>query len=159
MQYKTETAFLRALVAGALIGGAPWLVVTAPLGASAIAGGDILGGLFALALPILVAGFVTLACMLVIGLPLTALLASKGRECPRIYAFCGGIFGFLVPATALLLLNLGTFEWHRDFVLLTLGGTIAGAATAFVWGKHRKRLRDQRRLAATATNPIHDLLF
>ncbi len=156
---SAKGAFLRALVAGALAGGVPWLVITAPLAAAGLVEGEIAGALFVIALPVILAGIIVLANMVVIGLPVTRLLAANGRECPRVYALAGAGFGLVIPPAFLLVFESSSFAWHSDLLILGANGLFAGAVTAFVWGKHRRQLHRHAAAIDTTPNPVHDLLF
>ena len=77
--------FGRAILAGTLAGGGPFLVLSIPMGVLQIIDGDVLTGLTTAAFPVGIAGGLVLASALLLGLPLTAILRATGRECPKTY--------------------------------------------------------------------------
>ncbi len=157
MTYRDKRALLRAVSAGTAVAGAPWLLITTPAAISVLAPGNIATGVFVLVTPILVAGALVLTGMLVIGLPLTAVLSKAGKECRWVFGLLGAIIGFLLPAAVAIAFDDSSEAWIPA-IALAFNGMFAGAATGFVWGKHRKRIRDEAQ-NPDPTNPIHELIY
>ncbi len=154
--------FFRAVGAGMLAGGAPFAVLTVPAGAVTAMRGEVVGGLFFAASPLLIAGGVTLLGMLLLGIPLTMILFELRRESAAIYAWAGALFGQLacVAFTVLTIESLGAG------ILLGIPGMLAGAVAGKVWGERRAALSQGRQFGgpasrgtAAARNPIHDMIY
>lgn len=75
------------------------------------------------------------AGMVVIGLPVTVLLAWRRWEQAWVYALLGTLAGFIATALAIGLdkLNLG------DGLVMPITGAIAGLAASYSWGRWRER--------------------
>ena len=108
-------------------------------------------GLSLVFVSLLVSGTITLVGMVAIGLPMTAILARRGKESPRIYAACGAGTGALLPLAACVALG----SWAAGFFLAVFGMT-AGTAAALSWGRWRRSLR---RDATPCENPFHDMIY
>lgn len=158
MHNPDVAAFFRALGAGTLIGGVPWLIVTVPFGLGFFAYGEIGGGVTVIAMPLVVAGVVTLLAMTVFGLPLTAFLAEHGEECPRRYELAGAVSGFCIPLTVLIATSDISVLAQGFAYLFAANGALAGFAAAASWGRYRQR-RATPAAEVDTPNPIHDLLF
>ena len=104
-----------------------------------------------LLVPVLVSGSVTLAGMVAIGLPLTAILARRGRECPRIYVACGSGAGAFLPLALCLVLG----SWGAG-LFFAVFGMLAGTTAALSWGRWRISLRHD---AKPRENPFHDMIY
>ena len=149
-------AFARALIWGTLAGSAPGIVLfMLPIVAVLI---DHQGldssALYLMIIPLIVSGAITLAAMVVLGLPLTAFLKSRGKECPRIYAVCGSIAGAAIPFA--ICLAFGSWEAGLFFACF---GMIAGTTTALSWGRWRASIRATQPPAPTHENPFHDMIY
>ena len=147
--------FLLAWLAGSVAGAAPLLVLTVPM-LFYWDGQYPLMTISLAFLPLWLVGAITLAVMLVFGIPATMALRHFRHESVVCYAKLGLIFGFLVPLTPALLFG-GPLE-ILPFVVVP--GVIAGIASAFIWGRWRRRIA---RAAAgeipdPRTNPFHDLI-
>jgi hypothetical protein len=128
-------AFGKAVGAGTIIGGGPYLLFTV-----AVAVGDfvspidgqtnLLRDLYLAVLPLLVAFVVVFAAGIVIGIPTAALLGRDPDKRGR-YVLVGAVAGFLIP---LLGLRLAGAEWGPAFGIGMLG-TFSGGATALTWSK------------------------
>lgn len=149
-------AFARALGWGTLAGSAPAIVfIMLPIIALLIDGeGMDSSALYLMIIPLIVSGAITLAAMVVLGLPLTAFLKSRGKECPRIYALCGLAAGAIIPFA--ICLALGSWEAGLFFAIF---GTPAGFATALSWGRWRASLRPVEPPQTTHENPFHDMIY
>jgi len=155
-------AFLRAWAAGTLAGGGPVMLMTVPMGVWSIAGGHVFSGLFLAVLPLLIAGAATLTAMVVIGLPITALLHSKKKECPRIYGLAGAIFGFIIPPIVLVTFENADEVFSTASAIFCIFGALAGTVTAVIWGRFRKEMNSTTNPYAAEEaqpNPIHDLIY
>ena len=108
-------------------------------------------GLTLLLVPLLVCGTITLVGMVAIGLPVTAILARRVKESPRIYAACGAVAGAFLPLA--ICLALGSWEAGLFFAVF---GTIAGTTAALSWGRWRMSLRHD---ATPRENPFHDMIY
>lgn len=107
------------------------------------------------------AGLLTLAGMLVIGLPVSALLRAAKAEHRFLYAAIGAIAG--VAATVMLFRMPLRFD--EEFFWFSSIGGFAGFATALRWGRWREALARYRQRPTEAapqrakrSNPIHDLI-
>lgn len=104
---------------------------------------------------------ITLAMMLVVGLPVTWLLHKTQLEHVEVYAVLGTIAGFAVP----IIFFYAQSNLHHDDYLISFAGALAGFASALRWGLWRRDLQQSRRnelesrASKKTTNPIHDLLF
>ena len=149
-------AFARALGWGTLAGSVPAIVlIMLPIVAVLIDGqGMDSSALYLMIISLTVSGAITLAAMVVLGLPLTAFLKSRGKECPRIYALCGLLAGAVIPFA--ICLAFGSWEAGAFFAII---GMLAGFATALSWGRWRASLRPVEPLPATHKNPFHDMIY
>lgn len=148
-------AFLPAGAGSAAVG-APWLLWTLPLGVGAAFDGHVGTGILFAALPVFVAGTATFVAMAVIGLPLTAILASSGRESPRACALAGAVLGMVIPLGTLALMGRQQDFFEPFAWLLAVSGAAAGAISGTIWGNYRD---EHHQAPDTAPNPIHDLLY
>ncbi len=104
---------------------------------------------------------ITLAMMLLAGLPVTWLLHKTQMEHVEVYAVLGAIAGFAVP----IIFFYAQADLHHDNYLISLAGALAGFASALRWSLWRRNLEQSRRnelesrASKKTTNPIHDLLF
>ncbi|MFB0612875.1 hypothetical protein [Aurantiacibacter poecillastricola] len=155
-------AFCKAWLWGTFAGGGLFLVLTVPLGIAFAIDGLLLTGLLFAAYPILISGAVTLAAMLVIGLPLTAALHRAARETVATYEKAGAVFGFLLPVLA-----LPVFDAEPGFSLFfAIFGLFAGLFAAHRWGRWRVSLRREQvrkreaeRPIEQPANPYHDMIY
>ena len=153
--------FSIALLRGTLAGGGPAaLILAVPFFAVMVDSGSFdTSSLFLIAVPFLAAGAITLAAMMVIGLPLTAILKRLGKECARTYAISGLSLGILIPLV--ICAAVGSMEAGLFFAVF---GMMAGGATALTWGRWREERAEETRnagyaqSAAKRSNPIHDLV-
>lgn len=107
------------------------------------------------------AGLFTLAGMLVIGLPVTALLRAARAEHRYLYAGIGFIAGFgLFGAT----LGLPS-RYEPEALVFLFSGGLAGFAAALRWGRwrealarYRQQLADEEAQSDKRSNPIHELI-
>lgn len=156
-------AFLRAVKWGAIAGGGIWLLMTVPIGVGMALDGEAGPGLGVALMPLAIAGAGSLAGMLLIGLPLTALLRELRNERCATYALVGMIAGFIAPSLVVALLeNFNPFESSFG-LFLGIFGAISGGVAGHVWGSWREQLQPQPEPASAeptpSPNPIHDLLF
>lgn len=129
------------------------LVFTVPLAFGFTESGAPLDGLAAALLPLWFTAGVTLAAMVLVGLPLTAALQRTGRECWRTYTLLGLLFGALIPFAYILAID-GAWEPAAFFAV---PGMLAGTAAGYSWGRWRRACTERSR--TDRENPIHDLLF
>jgi hypothetical protein len=128
---KAISPFVRAVFWGTVAGGGPFMLLT---GAIAVSMEWQWNSLLLFFMPAMIAGAVVTLAMLLLGLPLTALLAHLKRENRNTYVLAGALLGALLPLVPVLLTgdNFGGF--------LTIPGAIAGTATAAVWGRWREEV-------------------
>ena len=107
------------------------------------------------------AGLFTLAGMLVIGLPVTALLRAARAEHRYLYAGIGFVAGFGILGAMLGLPS----QYEPEALVFLLAGGLAGFAAALRWGRwrealarYRQRLADEEAQPGKRSNPIHDLI-
>ena len=107
------------------------------------------------------AGLFTLAGMLVIGLPVTALLKAARAEQRHLYAGIGFIAGFGILAGLLGV----SWRYEPESVIFLVAGGLAGFAAALRWGRwrealarYRQQLADEEAQPDKRSNPIHDLI-
>ena len=126
-------AFLRSVGAGTLVGGGFWSFLALVLSPAVIADGEIGVAVLLVGFPILFAGCMTLLGMVIIGLPITALLATLSAESPGAYLLAGGVAGAaLCPLVTWLV-----WGWVELGYFLALFGALAGGAAGNVWGGWR----------------------
>jgi len=135
----------RALLWGSVIGGAPFLLLTVPVVLADIGQAPVGVALLAMFMPILIAGAVTAPAIILLGLPLTALLAHLRRETPGLYITAGFGLGLVIPIGIVLYLG---GDWSGAF--LSIPGAAAGAAAAGTWGNWREKVADTRPEPAAA---------
>ena len=146
-------AFTRAWALGTFAAAAPAALLFVPPFLVALLGngGFDPQGLTLLVIPLLVSGSVTLVGMVVIGLPLTKILARRGSECPMTYAACGAGAGAILPLAVCLALG----SWEAGFFFAVFG-MLAGFTTALSWGRWRMALRHN---PTPRENPFHDMIY
>jgi hypothetical protein len=145
-------AFAKALWCGALVSGGPFLLLTVPIAVEGATLVDPLSLLFTAAIPVLISAVVTLAAMVAIGLPFTAIARHLQCESVALYAFVGAAFGFLIAF--LFLMAISSDPLNVQGMLLIVPGILAGGTTAYVWG--RWRIAQVSRTEHIAPNRIHD---
>ena len=131
--------FARATWWGAMVGGGPFLLITVPTILSVIsemATRDLPLALLLVVLPILVSATVTMAALIVIGLPLTVWLHHRQAERVGPYGLTGAACGFLLPL--LVMLVNSSVDW--TFLFLAIPGALAGTTAATVWGNWREQV-------------------
>lgn len=131
--------FARATWWGAVVGGGPFLLITVPTIVPVIGEmttRDLPLALLLVILPILVGATVTMAGLIVIGLPLTAWLHHRQAERAGTYGLTGAACGFLLPW--LFALENGTVDW--TFLVIAIPGALAGTTAATVWGNWREQV-------------------
>ena len=126
---------------GSLAGAAPFLLLTLPLGLSAMGGTDPVSVLLVAFSPLIITSIIVLGAAFLIGLPLTAVLSQSSRELQRHYATAGLVAGALVP-NLIMVMFLGVWELAAA-LWFTVPGMIAGTVTGLVWGKWRAALADE----------------
>ena len=152
--HRLFVAFWYSVGVGTLAGGGVPAIIFIPLALSAMAEGGGLAELFIPFVPLVFTGSIVLPAAIVIGLPLTAILKSQGKECPRIYALCGLLAGAVIPFA--IGLAFGSWEAGAFFAIF---GMLAGFATALSWGRWRASLRPVEPPPATHKNPFHDMIY
>ena len=110
---------------------------------------------------IIFAGLFTLAGMLVIGLPVTALLRAARAEHRYLYAGIGFVAGFSIFGVVVGLPS----RYELEALVFLFAGGLAGFASALRWGRwrealarYRQQLVDQEMQPEKRSNPIHDLI-
>ena len=158
---KLIGSFFRAIGWGAVAGSGFFLVFTVPFGlATLIADGES-GGLLVAVLPLAIAFAGTLAGMIFLGLPLTALLRHLKGERVGFYSAMGIFGGLLLPMAFLALLE-GEFNSGSVALGIFLGpfGAMAGGVCANIWGAYRVSLaQNDSDKADSPTNPYHDMIY
>lgn len=125
-------ALIKAVLCGGFAAGAPALLFSVPFGLALIADGSFFDGLYVLCLPLIMAGLIVLTASLLIGLPLTAMLAALGKERGEYYLVAGFLFG----SAPFVFWMLMPFDRGSLGLLAFLGG-LGGAVTGWHWGRHR----------------------
>lgn len=128
-------AFARAVWLGALTGGGPFLLLTVPLAIATFSQDRWSDTLFVAPLPVLIAGAVVLAAMVLFGLPLTAWLTRQYSETVQAYATFGISLGIAIPFvvfTAMESVGAGMF--------FAVPGAFAGFVAARSWGRWREQV-------------------
>lgn len=133
--YPEVRAFLLAVVAGSLAAAAPALLITVPLGLMMVFDDGHLNGLAIMFAPFVISFPCVLIASLLIGLPLTTVLAWMGRERVEFYVIAGLIIG---PVPFLVLMFQA--DGSSDLAFAAACGAIGGAVTGWVWGRHRDEL-------------------
>ncbi len=135
MNRASVNALVKAVLWGGFAGAAPFLLFSVPFGISMFIEDKSEVGHFTafwgMVMPLAFAWTGTLVGTLVIGLPLTALLARSGRERGRFYILAGLIGG------SLPFLMTGLFPDHIGLMMLSVPGGLAGAVAGWHWGRHR----------------------
>lgn len=135
MNRATVNALLKTVLWGGFAGAAPFLLFTVPFGISMFVEDKTEIGHFTafwgMVMPLAFAWTGTLVGTLVIGLPLTALLARSGRERGRFYILAGLVAG------SLPFLLAGFFPDSIGLMMLSVPGGLAGAVAGWHWGRHR----------------------
>ena len=93
--------------------------------------------LYLLVLPTLVALCVVVPSAVLIGLPVTAILARMNRETPETYAQIGSIAGVGVVVGLLWWMDAESGWW------IVALGLFSGGVTGWVWGQSRAGLNEQ----------------
>ncbi len=133
MREEAVTQFFRA-VGGGTVGGSlffVWLTIPGGIG-TVLAGNPVEGLWFALA-PVAIVGGITMLAAVLIGLPLTAILRARSRECRKTYAVVGLLCGAIIPIVA-------SHELPPVGFILAVPGMIAGSITGSLWGDYRRSL-------------------
>ena len=146
MNRTAGIALLKAVLWGGFAGAAPFLLFTVPFGMNLFAARQTDIGLFTaiwgMLFPLVVAWLGTLIGAIVVGLPVTRLLASSGLERGRFYILAGLIGGSL----PFLLAGLSPDTvWLMAF---SIPGGLAGAVAGWHWGRHRDAVIAARGSAA-----------
>jgi hypothetical protein len=132
-------ALLRAWFWGSVTGGALFLLLTVPLAIMSIGQTSVATTLLVALMPILVAGAVTGPAIVLLGLPLTVLLAHLGRESPGLYLAAGFGLGLALPIGIVFSMGGdGSGAW------LSIFGAVAGTVAAGIWGSWRQRVAEGR---------------
>lgn len=139
-------AFARAVGWGTLAGAAPFMVlIFIPLALTLMTGED--GGIGELATilvwPLMLSGAMVLGSAVLLGLPLTVVLANSEREDGGTYAMVGLGLGAVVPTVIVWGL---AGELGGEALFFALPGALAGLVTGTSWG----RWREARRAASQA---------
>ena len=151
-------SFFRATGWGAIAGGGFFMVFTVPFGLITLIAEGEPGGILVALLPLGIAFTGTLAGMIGLGIPLTALLSHLECERLGIYSAIGIFGGLLLPAFFAAWLD-GSFNSGSVSVGIFLGpfGAMAGGVCGNVWGAYRVTLADQE--TAPSANPFHDMIY
>ncbi|MCB2067020.1 MAG: hypothetical protein KDE15_10330 [Erythrobacter sp.] len=159
-------AFARAVLWGTIAGGGIFLLVSVPVAIAALIDGYIVQAVGVALLPLGISGAGTLAGMLLLGLPVTAILHALNRETARNYALAGTVLGLVSPAAMMAIAGDSDETLIGFGMFLGLFGLMAGGVSSNIWGQWRQACAAQREVAAVFTdqadphpNPIHDLLF
>jgi hypothetical protein len=128
-------SFCKAVGAGTLAGGGPYLFFTLPLAVgdffSPLDGkANVFRDLYLALLPLLVALVVVLAGSTLIGIP-TALILRRGTDKLSHYVFVGVTAGVLIP---LFGLRMAGAEWGPA-IGMSMFGAVSGGITALTWSK------------------------
>lgn len=136
-------AFVRAWGWGTLAGSGPFLLVTVPGAlsfASAVPAGDPGTAINLAVFPLLLGGAITLAGMVLIGLPLTAILRYVRGDRKFTYQMVGGLSGFLLP---IIFLELSTFGGGAYTLVPAIPGALAGFVAGSIWGGWRESVANK----------------
>ena len=133
-------SFSKAVAAGTVAGGAPYLFLTVPLAVGDLiqpltGQGDFGGSLYLAVLPLLIALALVLFGCVIIGVPTVMLLRRHNREGLLPYLLAGVSAGFLIPIVGVVAAG---GEWAGAFALAALGA-FSGGVTAFVWSRATER--------------------
>ena len=134
-------AFARAVGWGTLAGAAPVMVlIFIPLALTLMAGetGSIGEAAVVLLWPLMLSGAMVLGSAVLLGLPLTVILANSEREDGGTYAMAGLDLGALVPAVIVTGLS---GQIGGEALAFALPGAFAGLVTGTSWGRWREALR------------------
>lgn len=138
MNRAEAMALTRAVLWGGFAGAAPFLLFTVPFGLNLFANQKADVAFFAVTwgmiFPLILAWLGTLIGALVVGLPVTALLARSGRERGRFYILAGLISGSLPFLVA------GLFPDQIGLMALAIPGGLAGSVAGWHWSRHRDAL-------------------
>lgn len=132
-------AFFKAVATGSLAAASPGLLFTVPLGLLMVFKDGQLSGLSLVLAPLIVAVPSVFAASLLLGLPLTAVLARIGKERGEHYVVAGLVFGTL-PFLGWMFLS----DEANSIAALAVLGAFGGGATGWVWGRHREGLMAQQ---------------
>jgi hypothetical protein len=136
------SSFLKAVAAGTIAGGGPYLLFTVPV---AIADAfepmtgklNIAGDLYLAALPVLVALPLVLFGSIVIGIPTAMILRRNNWEDLRHYVLIGATTGFLIPVAGLIVAGA---EWG-PMVGFGAYGAFSGGITGLTWSRATQKRR------------------
>ncbi|RVU07068.1 hypothetical protein EOE18_03705 [Novosphingobium umbonatum] len=134
-------AFAKSVLCGAVIGCAPFLMVTF-VSAIAVAldgghgDGNLRGMLWFAFLPLMISFPIVLATSLIFGLPLTLFLRMRGLESGDAYRGAGIALGSVIPVAGAVILHA------PGVYVLSIFGAIAGAATGHIWWEAIKNVDD-----------------
>ncbi|MFN3516626.1 MAG: hypothetical protein ACK4YM_05640 [Novosphingobium sp.] len=146
MSRATMNAIAKSVLWGGFAGAAPFLLFSVPFGLSLFVERKIEIGHFTvfwgMVFPLVAAWLGTLIGALVIGLPVTMLLASSGLERGRFYILAGLIGG------SLPFLRAGQWSDTVWLMAFSIPGGLAGAVAGWHWGRHRDAVIAARGSAA-----------
>lgn len=130
-------AFGKSVAIGALVGAAPFLLLTLPMGAGLAinpprAEATPWDGLLFAVLPLIVSGALVLAGSVMLGLPTYWLLARTKREAATIYTLWGAAWGAVAGTGVQASVGFGGGVW-----MIVLGAA-SGAATGLRWGRSKR---------------------
>lgn len=133
MRTTQITSFSKAVAAGTVAGGGPYLFVTVPLAVGELLAGelDISRSLYLATLPLIVALVLVLSGSVIVGIPTAIILSRRHWETLGRYVLIGATAGVLIPFVGLLLMG---GEWDSALAMGILGA-FSGSVTAFVWAK------------------------
>jgi hypothetical protein len=135
-------AFVKAVITGSLAAAAPFFLITLPLGIGTLFEGDASfewwSGLLVILSPLIISLPIVLAASALIGLSLTLVLVSLGRESGRTYM----VFGFLFGSIPFLIAMVS--EDNLALGMLAFAGATGGGITGWVWGHHRDEMAAER---------------
>lgn len=135
-------SFCKAVAAGTIAGGGPYLFITVPL-----AVGDlfkpinrkpaVLSDLYLASLPLLVALVLVLFGSIAIGIPTIAILRRTNSDKSGRCVLVGVTGGLLIPLLGLLSTGV---EWRQALGIGALGA-VSGGVTALTWWKTTQKLQ------------------
>ena len=130
-------AFAKSVLAGALIGAAPFLIVSMMFGLFGLDKierlSDIPVSLFLAIMPLLVAVPIVAGGAVLIGLPLTAWLTRHARESALAYAGVGIIAGAALAAMIVFVIDVYDGYWLAGM------GAASGGVTGWTWWASARR--------------------
>jgi hypothetical protein len=149
--------FARAVWWGGVAGGGPFMILTVPMmlfSLSEIAPSDALSALFFAFLPLVIASVGTLAGMLAVGLPLTAMMRGNKPEAAYPYSLAGMGAGFVIPYLIFAFATGWSIEIAVGGLFLAVPGLLAGTTAATMWGAWREQVTAD--VADTIAHPRPD---